>query len=234
MHLWQQISHFKWWQTKSTIKSPSPLSDTGLKMITQFPIDYMHMTCLGVVERMLLIWMKGSLNNRLNSRTIQQIFSDLVHWRPFIPSEFARKPRSLFEIDRWKATEFWQFVLYTGPVILEHHIHKNLCKNVLLFSVSLHVLLNSFLVEAYNGYANELLAAFIEHFGQIYGGDSLVYNVHGLAADGKQYGTLDNISSFPFENYLKKIEENGQKTFFLVAPSKSSMIGKKKRKSGIW
>lgn len=88
-------------------------------------------------------------------------------------------------------------------------------------------------MEAYNGYANELLAAFIEHFGQIYGGDSLVYNVHGLAADGKQYGTLDNISSFPFENYLKKIEENGQKTFFLVAPSKSSMIGKKKRKSGI-
>lgn len=201
-------------------KGPSPLSDTGLKMITQFPIDYMHMTCLGVVKRMLLIWMKGPLNNRLNSRTIQQISSDLVHLRPFIPSEFARKPRSLCEIDRWKATEFRQFLLYTGPVVLEHHLHENLYKNVLLFSVSLHILLNSFLVEVYSGYANELLAAFVEHFGQIYGGESLVYNVHGpthLAADAKQYGTLDNISSFPFENYLKKLKKMVRKPSFLLS-----------------
>jgi hypothetical protein len=47
------------------------------------------------------------------------------------------------------------------------------------------------------GYANDLLAVFVEHFGQIYGNDSLVYNIHGLihlAAEAKQFGSLDNIS----------------------------------------
>ena len=76
----------------------------------------------------------------------------------------------------------------------------------MLLSVGLHILLNSHLVEQYSDYSYQLLKAFVQHIGQIYGSNNLVYNVHGLvhiAADSEKFGSLDNISSFPFES-LKK------------------------------
>lgn len=92
-------------------------------MVSQFPLDYMHLVCLGVMKR------------RLGSRVIDDISQHLLNLKSHIPSEFARKPRSLKEIDRWKATEFRQFLLYTGPVVLAEILHPNMYKNFLLLSV---------------------------------------------------------------------------------------------------
>ena len=99
-------------------KGPSPFAGTQIQMVSQFPIDYMHLVCLGVMKRLLLLWMKGPLKCRLGSRIISNISEGLLALKDNIPSEFARKPRSLYETDRWKATEFRQFLLYTGPVVL--------------------------------------------------------------------------------------------------------------------
>ena len=44
-----------------------------LGMVTQFPIDYMHLVCLGVMKRILIIWKKGPLQCRLGSRDIGKI-----------------------------------------------------------------------------------------------------------------------------------------------------------------
>lgn len=191
-------------------KDISPLSALNIGMVSQFPIDYMHLVCLGVMRRLINLWIRGPLRCRLGSNIIDQISNALVGVKGWIPREFARKPRSLREIDRWKATELRQFLLYTGPVILSGRVDDAIFKNFMLFNVGIQLLVNPSLCEQYCEYAHELLVAFVEHFSALYGDNMVVYNVHGLvhlAEDAKRFGSLDATSSFPFENFLCKIKK---------------------------
>lgn len=200
-------------------KGESPLTDINIGMVSQIPIDYMHLVCLGVMKRLLLLWIKGPLPCRLSARSVQQISSNLLSLKNCVPSDFARQPRSLSEIDRWKATEMRQFLLYTGPLVLIGVVHPNVYENFLLLSVGLHILLNNTLSRMYNQYAHDVLIGFVTHFCQIYGEESAVYNVHGLvhlSEESKNYGSLDNISSFPFENFLYKLKRLVRKPSFLL------------------
>lgn len=172
----------------------------------------------------------SSLDKRspsLSSRSVQQISSNLLSLKNCVPSDFARQPRSLSEIDRWKATEMRQFLLYTGPLVLIGVVHPNVYENLLLLSVGLHILLNNTLSRMYNQYAHDVLIGFVTHFCQIYGEESAVYNVHGLvhlSEESKNYGSLDNISSFPFENFLYKLKRFGAETIFYSSSSYPQII----------
>ncbi len=77
----------------------------------------MHIVCLGVVRRLLIYLTRGPKVCRLSVRQKDAISQKLIALRGKMPSEFARQPRGLHEIDRWKATELRQFLLYTGPVV---------------------------------------------------------------------------------------------------------------------
>lgn len=92
----------------------------GIDLIKDIPLDYMHLVLLGVVKRMLLgIWISGSPPHKLPGQSINTISEHLVSLAAYIPTEFARKPRSLSEVKRWKATEYRQFLFYTGPIVLK-------------------------------------------------------------------------------------------------------------------
>ena len=81
----------------------SPLVSRNIGILGQFPIDYMHLVCLDVMRRLLNL--SGLLPTRLKSSIVNDISSVLIGLQGFIPNEFARKPRSLRDVDRWKATE---------------------------------------------------------------------------------------------------------------------------------
>lgn len=83
-------------------------------MIIQIPFDYMHAVCLGVMRRLIWFWLRGPFKVKLSPDTIEKLSRDLVNLKQFITVEFARKPRPLTDIGRWKATESRQFLLYTG------------------------------------------------------------------------------------------------------------------------
>ncbi|XP_070205914.1 uncharacterized protein [Littorina saxatilis] len=184
------------------------LSRLEIGLVSHVVLDYMHLVCLGVMRRLIFLWMKGPLVVRQGNAVISAISDKLQHFKNVMPVEFPRKPRSLMEVARWKATEFRQFLLYTGLVALSGHLPDPMYKNFLLLSVAMHILLHPIRCKQYNNYAKHLLTSFVEHFAQLYGENMMVYNVHNLvhiSDDAKLFGSLDNISAFPFENFMRKI-----------------------------
>ncbi|KAJ8928268.1 hypothetical protein NQ314_019219 [Rhamnusium bicolor] len=190
--------------------STSPLIDTEIGMVSAFPLDYMHAVCLGVTRKLLNVWVGGNLKVRLRSRTVDILSKHLISLKPFIPIEFNRKPRSLSELPRWKATEFRTFLLYVGPLILKNNIDLAVYEHFLLLHCGISLLLSFKYISDYGcEHATELLNIFVKHCEHIYGLEFYAYNVHilcHLTRDVEMYGPLDMFSAFPFENYLGQIK----------------------------
>ena len=72
----------------------------------------MHLVCLGVVKRMLTFLKQGPRECRLSYQQLTIISENLLNLNGKMPREFARQPRSTDYLDRWKATELRQFLLY--------------------------------------------------------------------------------------------------------------------------
>lgn len=132
--------------------------------------------------------------------------------RSDIRNIFARKPRSLEEMERCKANEFRQFMLYTGKNVLWGILPNILYSNFMAFSVAMCILVSPHLTQTYSMYAHELLTYVVEHIITLHisGKDFLVYNVHSLlhlTAAATTYGSLDKRSAFPFESYLHQLKK---------------------------
>lgn len=91
------------------------LREAGVAMVSQFPYDYMHLVLLGTVRNLATMLHNGRHNGRLTAAVISEISEHMAECAPFIPKEFQRRCRTLFESARWKASESRQFLLYSGP-----------------------------------------------------------------------------------------------------------------------
>lgn len=66
----------------------------------------MHNVCLSVMNNRLRFWIKGPKPVRYQSENFEQINSDLVNFDQYLLCEFSRRPRSLEDLEFWKASEF--------------------------------------------------------------------------------------------------------------------------------
>lgn len=147
---------------------------------------------------------------KLSAGQIAEISRKLLVLKAFIPKSFARKPRRLEEIDRWKATELRQFLLYSGKLVLRGTLRQELYDHFMTFSIAMCILACPRIAQMHSEYAHNLLKYFVGQAHILYGKEFLVYNVHCLlhiASDVEQFGSLDNFSAFRFENYLHKIKK---------------------------
>jgi hypothetical protein len=197
---------------------PCPLNPLPMGFVSQFGLDYMHLVCLGVMRRFLLYWKgpKGPLEVRLGWKLMCSLSDRLMQLAAYAPLEFARKPRSIVEVLRWKATEFREILLYSGIVVLKNILNDNLYDHFLLLFVSIRILTSRKLIPQYCDYAHQLLVKFVHDTCVLYGQHSCVYNIHclvHLANDVKNLGCLDDFSAFVFENkldHLKKLVRKPQ------------------------
>lgn len=138
--------------------------------------------CLGVVRRMFHYMQGGPNRCRLSFQQRSEILDKLKALNGALPSKFAQQPRTLLELDRWKATELRQFLLYTGPVVLRRVVSHAVYSHFLSLMVAMSVLLNSDDAEReeHLDYVRELLVYYVRKCKDIYGKTFTVCNVHSL------------------------------------------------------
>ena len=192
----------------------SILEKIDIDMVQDIVLDYMHVVCLGVMRKLLKFWVKrDTKRNLIPLNFVQRISERLVFLRKKIPKNFARLPRSLLELANWKATEFRQFLLYTGPLVLKDLLPEELFQHFLCFHTAIKLLSSN--TEGFNrstvlNHCERLLFHFVSESPKLYGWHFLTYNVHSLlhlVGDVRRFGQLDNYSSFPFENYLQFLKK---------------------------
>jgi hypothetical protein len=100
---------------------------------------------------------------RITSAVMNRISNRLTHLTTakHIPKEFARQPRSLHEYKRWKATEWRQFLLNSGPVVLFDLISRPVYENFLRLSVAMTIVLSPKLARQHTDYVERLLLQFV-------------------------------------------------------------------------
>lgn len=185
----------------------SPLEQV-VGMVSQFVLDYMHLVCLGVMKKLIYLWQKGPFSCRLSAANIRKLSLEIMIICKQFPSDFNRKVRKIEDYHFWKATEFRNFLLYVGPVVLQNILPKKYYQHFLLFSAAITILINPS-CENDIDIAELMLKKFVTSFALLYGVEHMVYNVHNLshlAAEARANGRLDEFSAFPYENHLGKIK----------------------------
>ena len=189
----------------------TPFCLLPIDMINTFSIDYMHQVCLGVTKKLLNLWIKGDHNVKLSSNQVNEISSRLIQLKKDIPNIFSRKPRGLDEVERWKATEFRQFLLYTGKIVLKGILRHEFYQHFLALNVAIGIMVNPRLLQQHRQYAHELLVFFVKEGYNLYGQKFLIYNVHmmlHLSQSVSNFNSLDSSSAFAFENYMQILKRN--------------------------
>lgn len=186
----------------------SVLEMMGFRMISQFPLDPMHIIDLGVVLKILkfLIKMQKLPGHVID---IDQISERIIQFKIFCPSDFARDIRSLDYVDKFKATELRQFLYYGSIVFLKDLVDDFIYEHWLLLHVAIRLLACDTLTADNIDVAEVLLKRFVDEFPTIYGRDTVSYVVHVLMHIpyySRLYGSLDKFSCYKHENYIQKLK----------------------------
>ena len=189
----------------------SPFCELNIDMIANFPLDYMHLVLLGVVRRLLKSWLGLTAEKKKNFARLHRSNVSVMNCRQqkfgkSVPLEFQRKPRSFSFAALFKATELRMFLCYASPaVLLRIFKTAKIYQHFMLLVTAMRILLSPAQPNASVMFARKCLVSFVECAPDIYGSSIHVYNVHNLvhiADDYDRYGSLDRISSFPFESFL--------------------------------
>jgi len=181
----------------------------NFKPISHIPLEYMHLVCIGVMKKVMGLWLSGKLASNvvhLSSNKITMLTKNLLGIKSFITKDFARRPQGVEFLKRWKATELRQLLLYTAPVVLYDVLHPQVYSHILTLHVALRIISSKHLLDVYADYAHELLEHFVDTFKVLYGKQYISHNIHGLlhmVNDVKLLGPVDSYSAFQFENCLR-------------------------------
>lgn len=135
----------------------SHLLELNVGLVSRCILNRMHHLLLEIVRCLILYLMKEPKSSKQSSHGIGMISNNLLQITSYVPVEFTRKQRLLTEVDRWEASEFRQFILYTGILAVKSVIETEFYIHFLYVFVAVYTLSSSRLCWHYAGYAKDLL-----------------------------------------------------------------------------
>lgn len=185
------------------------LLEEVIGMVSQTGIEAMHAIDYGVTKRLVkTIVDSDTICSKLSKTGLSTLQSRFKSFRPFVPTEFARKPRSLTELSSYKATEFRQMLLYTLPVLLKNVVSPALYSHVLKIHVAIRLLSDPNKYEKNIDAAKELIKEFVEQYDETIGKKYFTFYTHCLLHIPdcvKIFGALYSWSAYKFENHMRII-----------------------------
>lgn len=208
----KSISHLR---SVTSVRLGGPHATVIYRFIEQFTkfqkcFEHTLYGFINFVHRNILRWL-GKLRTRdrlWNVDDIDEITNVLMSFNETKPSDIHRRFRQLKYINNWKGTELRSVLLYAGIVLFRKFLPPE--EYILFLKLSCAYSICS--TDAYRPYielAMTLFKEYIEGYIDFYGIDSITSNVHNLSHivdDVKEFGNLNSISTYEFENSLHHIK----------------------------
>lgn len=185
----------------------SRLEQSNFRMVTQFPIELMHQTDLGVIKGMVVGLLGRITTPKLSTAQIKDMNKIFQKYSDFTPREFVRRPREFNELTNYKSAEFRQMGLYSWIVLLKDFLSEEQYNHFLLFATS-YRLLSSPNFKDHLTLCDDNLGLFVDMYDKFYG--KLGYNIHALLHITdcvREFGPYMSFSAYPFENYMSTINK---------------------------
>lgn len=144
-----------------------------IDIINSIPVDYMHNVLLGVVKDLIQIWMgfkriPAPPYNDYKIKTVairQQLDQRILQLKPF--SSFHRKPRSIFEVKKFKAVELQNCLFYYLRYALVGILPTRVVRNFELLSAAIYILCQTKIEISQVESASKMLIEFADEFESI-------------------------------------------------------------------
>lgn len=155
------------------------------------------------------MWIFGDIGYNQNWRKwskaeIIRISNLLLKLNEDKPLELHRSVRSLNDFKYWKGTEFRSFLLYFGIVVLKEFLPEEVYEHFLILVCATTICYTDVYKE-YVHITKSWFEKYVDRYKEIYSTHSLLPNVHLLTHiydDVINFGNLNDISAYPFENRL--------------------------------
>ena len=155
----------------TTKKIQAPFASLPIGMVSQVLLEYMHLVCLGVMKKLLSAWVSGSFTffSKLPALNTSVISTRLNSLARYCPLDFARRPRAIEKYCKYKATEFRQFLLYTGSVVLYGGLNDEIYKSFLILQAAIMILVSESPSSPHLRFAESALGTFVLRDEELYG-----------------------------------------------------------------
>ena len=174
-------------------------------------IDYMHGFLLGILKKLMTLWIDGSsfekpffIGHKLKEidRTLKNIKT------PYIIHRTPRKIQN--NVNHWKASEFRSFLLYYGLPCLKGHLPDCYLEHFACLVEATFLLLQEKITENDLNRSEMLLDVFYKCMAPLYGEETCGLNVHNIShivECVKNWGPLWAYSCFSFESFNGEISK---------------------------